>query len=96
MEEILTVYIIYRDDGLACFECVSGPQADRIRKDFIKIFRKEFQLSIACETNLKVVNFLDLTLDLTTAKYKRNNKLTYTTIYQRKVESPTLYYKKFT
>ena len=33
---------IYRDDGLACFESVSGPQADRIRKDFICIFRKEF------------------------------------------------------
>ena len=26
---------IYRDDGLACFENVSGPQADQIRKDFI-------------------------------------------------------------
>ena len=41
-----------RDDGLACFENISGPQADQIRKDFIKIFRKEFQLSIVCETNL--------------------------------------------
>ena len=25
---------IYKDHGLACFESVSGPQADRIRKDF--------------------------------------------------------------
>ena len=33
---------LYRDDGLACFENISGPQADRIRKDFINnIFRKE-------------------------------------------------------
>ena len=31
---------IYRDDGLACFENVSVPKADRIRKDFINIFRK--------------------------------------------------------
>ena len=65
---------IYRDDGLACFENVSGPQADRIRKEFINIFRKEFQLSIVCETNLKIVNFLDVTLDLTTGKYKPYNK----------------------
>ena len=65
---------MYRDDGLACFKNVSGPQADRIRKDFINIFRKEFQLSIVCETNLKIVNLLDVTLDLTTGKYKPYNK----------------------
>ena len=64
---------LYRDDGLACFENVSGPKADP-RKDFINIFRKEFQLSIVCETNLKIVNFLDVTLDLTTGKYKPYNK----------------------
>ena len=65
---------LYRDDGLACFENGSGPKADPIRKDVINIFRKEFQLSIVCETNLKIVNFLDVTLDLTTAKYKSCNK----------------------
>ena len=27
----------YRDDGLTCFENVSGPKADRIKKDFINI-----------------------------------------------------------
>ena len=65
---------IYRDDGLACFENVNGPQADQIRKKFIYIFRKEFQLSIVCKTNLKIVNFLDVTLDLTTGRYKPYNK----------------------
>ena len=54
--------MVYNDDGLACFENVSGPQADRIRKDFINNFRKEFQLSIVCETNLKIGNFLDIML----------------------------------
>ena len=29
-----------RDDGLACFGYTSGPQADRIRKYFIKIFKE--------------------------------------------------------
>ena len=48
---------IYRDDGLACFGNSSGPKADQIRKDIINIFRKEFQLSIVCGTNLKIVNF---------------------------------------
>ena len=65
---------IYRDDGLACFDNVSGPQADQIIKGFIYIIRKEFQLSIVCESNLKIVNFLDVTLDLTTGKHKPYNK----------------------
>ena len=65
---------MYRDNGLACFGYTSGPQADRIRKDFIKIFKEDFNLSITCETNLKTVNFLDVTLNLTTAKYQPYNK----------------------
>ena len=60
--------------GQLGFENASGPQADRITKDFINILRKEFQLSIACETNLKIVSFLDVTLDLTACKYKPYNK----------------------
>ena len=65
---------LYRDDGLACFGYTSGPQADRIRKDFIKIFKEGFDLSITCETNLKTINFLDVTLNLTTGKYQPYNK----------------------
>ena len=37
---------LYRDDGLTCFGYTSGPQAGRIRKDFIKIFNEDFDLSI--------------------------------------------------
>ena len=33
---------LYRHDGLACFAYTSGLQADRIRKDFISIFKKDF------------------------------------------------------
>ena len=65
---------LYRDDGLACFGYTSGPQADRIRKDFIKILKKDFDLSIICETYLKAVNFLDVALNLTTGKYQPYNK----------------------
>ena len=64
----------YSDDGLACFGNTSGPQADRIRKEFIKIFKEDFDLSIICETNLKALNFLDVTLNLTTGKYQPYNK----------------------
>ena len=65
---------LYRDDGLACFRYTSGPQADRIRKDFIKIFKEDFDLSITCKTNLKAVNFLNVTLNLTTVKYQTYNQ----------------------
>ena len=65
---------LYRDDGLACFRYTSGPQADRIRKDFIKIFKEDFDLSITCETNLKAVNFVDVTLNLATGKQQPYNK----------------------
>ena len=65
---------LYRDDGLACFRRTSGPQADRIRKKFIKIFKEDFDLSMTCETNLKAVNFLDIALNLTTGKYHPYNK----------------------
>ena len=65
---------LYHDDGLACFGYTSGPQADRITKDFIKILKEDFDLSITCKTNLKAVNFLDVTLNLTTGKYQPYNK----------------------
>ena len=40
---------LYCDDGLASFVYTSGPEADRLRKDFIKIFKEDFDLSITCE-----------------------------------------------
>ena len=46
---------------------------DRIRTDMIKIFN-ELGLKITIETNLKTVNFLDVTLDLTTEKYRPYRK----------------------
>ena len=63
-----------KDDGLACFENTSGPEAERIRKAFIKIFKNEFSLNIVSDANLKVVNFLYLTLNLSIGKYEPYNK----------------------
>ena len=40
-----------------------------------------FSLSITCETNLKAVNFLDVTLNLTTGRYQPYNKLGNSPLY---------------
>ena len=65
---------MYRGGGLAYFENVGGPQAEKIRIDVIKVFKQELDLSITSETNLKIFNFLDVTLNLSTGKYQRYNK----------------------
>ena len=43
--------------------------SERIRKAFIKLFKNEFNLNIVSETNLKVVSFIDLTLNLSPINY---------------------------
>ena len=65
---------LYRDDGLACFGNINGSQAERIRKDFTLIFKTEIKLSITSETNLKIVNFLDVSLNLNTGTHEPYNK----------------------
>ena len=55
---------LYRDDGLAVFRNVSGPHCEKIKKDFQKLFQQHgLKLIIKC--NLKIVDFLDVTLNLT-------------------------------
>ena len=71
---------LYRDDGLAIFKNISGPQAERIRKDITRRF-KNHGLNITIQTNMKIVNYLDVTFDLTKATYypyrKPNNQPLY-------------------
>ena len=71
---------LYRDDGLAMFPNLSGPKADRMRKDLIEIFKRN-GLNITIDVNLKVVDFLDVTLNLNNKSYypfrKPNNKPLY-------------------
>ena len=46
---------LYRDDGLAVFRNTSGPEAERIKKEFRRIFKgNHLNLEIMC--NLKIVN----------------------------------------
>ena len=59
---------LYRDDGLAIVKNLSGPEIERKKKAIIKLF-KECGLNII-KTNLKVVNFLDIKMNLDTGTYR--------------------------
>ena len=59
---------LYRDDGLAAFRNMGPRTADNIRKKFHQIF-DEVGHKITVQANLKIVNFLDITLNLTTEKF---------------------------
>jgi hypothetical protein len=59
---------LYRDDGLAI--CNKSPkEIENIKKDICKVFRNN-NLNVTIEANQKVVDFLDITLDLNTGIYK--------------------------
>ena len=60
---------LYRDDGLMIQKYISGQQIDQLRKKVIKIFKK-IGFKIDIETNLKIVDFLDITLNLINGSYK--------------------------
>ena len=60
---------LYRDDGLAIFKNVSGSKAEKIKKDIQKLF-KDNHLNITIQCNLKIVNYLDVTFNLSNATYR--------------------------
>ena len=64
---------LYRDDGLAIFRNVSGPQSEKIKKTFQKIF-KDNHLDITITCNMKIVNYLDVTLNLRDGSYQPFHK----------------------
>ena len=71
---------LYRDDGLSCFQNISGPDSEKIKKKMRKIF-KEDGLNITVECNLALTDFLDVTFDLKSGTYypyrKQNNEILY-------------------
>eukprot|EP00794_Sanderia_malayensis_P012498 gene12498-13784_t len=64
---------LYRDDGIAVFKNVSGPESERIKKNLQSIF-KESGLDLVIECNKKVVDFLDVTLNLNDGTYRPFHK----------------------
>ena len=60
---------LYRDDGLGVLRNLLGPETERLRKNVVKIF-KDCGLRITSKTNLKIVDYLDVTFDLQNNSYK--------------------------
>ena len=64
---------LYRDDGLTVVKNVSGAHCEKIKKEFQKLFR-QYGLKLIIKCNLKIVDFLDVTLNLTNSTYKPYHK----------------------
>jgi hypothetical protein len=58
---------------LALIKSKSARLADKTRKELHKIFEL-FDLKITAESNLRIVNFLDVTFDLNNGKYRPYRK----------------------
>ena len=69
-----------RDNGLAVFKNKSGPESEKIKKSIQAIFR-ENEFKTATQSNLKVVDYLDVTFNLIDSSYrpfnKTNNEINY-------------------
>ena len=64
---------LYRDDGLALLRNLNGQQTDKVRKNIIGVF-KDIGFSLEIETNLKEVDFIDVSLNLRNGTYRPYKK----------------------
>ena len=64
---------LYRDDGLSIFKNCSGPQMEKIKKRLQKVFKNN-GLNVIIECNMKIVNYLDATFNLTDGTYRPYQK----------------------
>ena len=73
-------YGLYRDDGLAAIPNLSGPEAERLKKRFIKIFKDiGFKIEIVC--NLTQTDFLDVNFNLIDSSFYPYSKPNNDTMY---------------
>ena len=72
-----------RDDGLLILRNADCQQIDRTRKNIMKIF-KDIGFAIDVETNLKIVDFLDITFNLNNDTYRPYKKPNYLLSYINK------------
>ena len=74
---------LYWDDARGILRNTFGPEADRKRESIVKVF-KECGLSITCEVNKKIADFLDVRFNLNEQTYepyrKPNNEPVYINI----------------
>ena len=80
---------LYRDDGLAAFKNTSGSKAERIKKDITAMF-KELGLKIKIDTNMAIVDYLDITLNLSDGKFYPYRKPDNLPVYINKLSNHPL------
>ena len=64
---------LYSDDGLDILKNTSSPEAEKLKKKFQKLV-KEKDLDIIAPCNLKITNYLDITLNLNDGLYRLYRK----------------------
>ena len=74
---------LYRDDRLLVLRNVNGQKLDRIRKKVIQLF-KDCGFLIDIKTNLKIVNFHDITFNLKNGTFKPYKKSNNSLLYVKK------------
>ena len=71
---------LYQDNGLLLLRDLNRQETDKVGKNIIRVF-KDIRFSLEVETNLKEVDFLDVSLNLRNKTYqpykKANNGLLY-------------------
>ena len=81
---------LYRDDGLIAIPNSSPQKCDRLRKDLHSLF-KDLGFSLTISSHLKIVNFLDTTLNLNNGLHypyhKPNQSLNYISTYSNHPQS---------
>ena len=84
----ITSVDLYRDDGLGVFKSHSGPETERKWKEIMKTFNT-YNLSITTETNIRVINILDITFDLINDIYEPYRKPNDNPVYINKLKPST-------
>ena len=69
----VTHFGLYRDDGLAVFKNITGSESERIKKHLQAMF-KRYGLDIIIECNKSIVDFLDVTLNLSNGTFRPYHK----------------------
>ena len=72
---------LYRDDGLGALKRTPKTKLERLKKSLFKFFKDEFGLAITLDTDLIIVNFLDVTFDLHNEKFYPFRKPNDTPLY---------------
>ena len=71
---------LHRDNGLSCFQNISGPDSEKIKKKMCKIF-KENELSVTVACNLAINDFLDVNFYLKSVTVPKECRTTRYPIY---------------